>query len=160
MLRVQHQADSAGSFFEFVNDLMRVPHLNFDWTGDEMEKALKSIGVTFKGKAIDIKTTYAILAVSKFARNPVSKAALIYLEQVAPGVFQDKTIIATLCQGFKKFLAKDGTPEEVGQVRLRVWSDVGGIQRSHPRSMHRPRGWANQPRIPRLIKRQGPVGER
>ena len=76
-------AGSGGSdsFMEFVVAVARLPGVHKDESGTKIVQLMQELGVQFKGKPIDRRFAYSILAVIGFVTDPAAKNAMRLLRR-------------------------------------------------------------------------------
>ena len=108
------QAVGAGniSYFEFVVAIGQLPGVHKDdgglSSGPKIVEALSTLGVQYKGKTIDIRFAYTILAVMPFALDEAARGAVRFVERVSATLLSDPTKLMRCCQ----VLRKVSTPDE------------------------------------------------
>ena len=101
-LRVQSLGAGVQSFFELCVELMSLPELaDGDITCPKLLDALKTFGITYKGKPVDKTVGHAMLAAFLFAKDSKCREAVRFLDRVDPKAFDDHTKVMRCCQRIK-----------------------------------------------------------
>jgi hypothetical protein len=91
VLRVPGVGLGAISFHEFAFKVLGLPGVTGRESGPELVRKLEILGVTFKGKPIDINVAYSILSIVGMCDRGEGLNAIQFLDRVNPHVMADYT---------------------------------------------------------------------